>query len=187
MLTRNGREVIGALFTSTAESSGSNPSINFSNLSLINTDGKEATGALSYDNHVYLHIGGRTTSFLNCNRKSVSYVSLQSYANYYIGICLGSSNAPETVDDFTMESLELIGSNIAITIASKDAIIKMSVIASNRTSEDITVKEIGIFLHSVGAAADCSDNENCLLYRKVLPSPITIKPDEIYTFTVALR
>lgn len=49
---------------------------------------------------------------------------------------------------------------------------------TNDSSEDITITELGI------NTKICTSSGSCLIYREVLPKPVTLKPNDIYTFTI---
>ena len=184
-LTKNGRKIFGSLFTNQSKSSSS---VYFGSLGLVNQLGEIASKALSLENsstRIYDNVGYYITSACDINQL------LTSYSNNYIyrlGICVGSGNNAETPDDYTLTSCGLTGKSIALTKGTDSTMIQGSVTAYNGTAEDIIVREIGLGLWGQNNESTNNPNaENCLLYRKVLDSPVTIHSDETYAFTLILK
>lgn len=99
------------------------------------------------------------------------------------GIVLGTGTTPPTYGDFTIEApVESSGySNNSYSI-SADCQQVLTQSYTNKSSEDITVTELGFFV------SDEYTNEYCakvLLTRNVI-SPVTIKPNETKTFTIKI-
>lgn len=102
---------------------------------------------------------------------------------YYKGIALGTGTTPPTYQDFKIEApVESTGySNNSYSI-SADCQQVLAQSYTNKSSEDITVTELGLFV------TDLANNENyakVLLTRNVI-SPVTIKPNETKTFTIKI-
>lgn len=101
----------------------------------------------------------------------------------YKGIVLGTGTTPPTYSDFRIETpVESSGySNNSYSI-SADCQQVLTQSYTNKSSEDITVTELGLFI------SDADSNENyakVLLTRNVI-SPVTIKPNETKTFTIKI-
>lgn len=99
------------------------------------------------------------------------------------GIVLGTGTTPPTYNDFRIETpVESSGySNNSYSI-SADCQQVLTQSYTNKSSEDITVTELGLFV------SDSDTNENyakVLLTRNVI-SPVTIKPNETKTFTIKI-
>ena len=99
------------------------------------------------------------------------------------GIVLGTGTTPPTYSDFRIETpVESSGySNNSYSI-SGDCQQVLTQSYTNKSSEDITVTELGLFV------TDSDTNEyfaKVLLTRNVI-SPVTIKPNETKTFTIKI-
>lgn len=187
-ITRNGRKVIGALFTN---SSGRSNQTMIGDLKLTNQKGEMCSGVLNRTGYTYACIsylvGYYSTSCCDINKVLEEYSTSTSSFIYRLGICLGTNDTKETVDDYTMQSTGLKGKTSNIVRGGNGGILQITTSAYNNTNESITVKEIGIGLWGVASASNYSDGENCLLFRKILDSPVTIKPDETYSFSIILK
>ena len=96
---------------------------------------------------------------------------------------MGTGTTPPTYSDFRIETpVESSGySNNSYSI-SADCQQVLTQSYTNKSSEDITVTELGLFV------SDEASNENAakaLLTRNVI-SPVTIKPNETKTFTIKI-
>lgn len=100
----------------------------------------------------------------------------------YKGIVLGTGTTPPTYNDFRIETpVDPAGySNHSYSI-SADCQQVLTQSYTNKSSEDITVTELGLFVSddSRGVYA------KVLLTRNVIP-PVTIKPNETKTFTIKI-
>ena len=104
-------------------------------------------------------------------------------AGKYKGIVLGTGTTSPTYRDFRIETpVESSGySNNSYSI-SADCQQVLTQSYTNKSSEDIIVTELGLFV------TDSDSNENfakVLLTRNVI-SPVTIKPNETKTFTIKI-
>ena len=101
----------------------------------------------------------------------------------YRGIVLGTGTTPPTYQDFKIEApVESSGYSNNSYSVSADSQQVLTQSYTNKSSEDIIVAELGIFV--------CDDNTNeyyakVLLSRNVIP-PVTIKPNETKTFTIKI-
>ena len=105
---------------------------------------------------------------------------------YYVGLCYGTSDVQESFDDYTLETTNLTGLNYSWIIGRDGFLLSFSNTCYNGTNEPITVKEIGLVVFP-WVYDDSSPKKASLLYRKVLDSPVTILPDETYTFTLIIK
>lgn len=101
----------------------------------------------------------------------------------YRGIALGTGTTPPTYSDFRIETpVEPSGySNNSYSI-SADCQQVLTQSYTNKSSEDITVTELGLFVCDSGTY---SSYTKVLLTRNVI-SPVTIKPNETKTFTIKI-
>ena len=102
---------------------------------------------------------------------------------------MGFGDTPETPDDYQLADSNYANRKLTVVGIGKNTpalgdIFSVFANFSNDGAENVIVKEIGI----VGNPTDSSTTANlCLLYRKVLDSPITIAPGEIYNFSYRVR
>ena len=99
-------------------------------------------------------------------------------------ICCGTGNTPESITDYKLDSfveLELVNGSVGFSVSK---ILSINTTFKNNTNSSITIKEIGLYSRP---ATSTSVHSKILIYRKVLDTPVTIAPDEIYTFTITLN
>lgn len=101
----------------------------------------------------------------------------------YRGIALGTGTTPPTYSDFRIETpVEPSGySNNSYSIA-EDCQQVLTQSYTNKSSENIIVTELGLFVTDSGSSANAG---KVLLTRNVI-SPVTIKPNETKTFTIKI-
>lgn len=101
----------------------------------------------------------------------------------YRGIVLGTGTTPPTYSDFRIETpVDSTGYSNNSYFISEDCQQVLTQSYTNKSSEDIIVTELGLFV------TDSDANENyakVLLTRNVI-SPVTIKPNETKTFTIKI-
>lgn len=101
----------------------------------------------------------------------------------YKGVVLGTGTTPPTYSDFRIEApVEPTGYSNNSYSVSADCQQVLTQSYTNKSSEDIIVTELGLFV------SDADNNENyakVLLTRNVI-SPVTIKPNETKTFTIKI-
>ena len=183
MITKNGRIILGAIMNGCSLSDN-----RVSMSSLINQNGKNATDTLGSYSDVMRHLTYVMKNY-NMNLLSSSGKFTYSYSTSNsspsstqmgTGICLSNDNTPESLDDYYLEdcglTCDMISTNYYVT---NSCIKTYSTLAVNTTSEPITVRTVGLYTES-GA-------NNFLIYKEVLDKPVTILPDESYTFTVSIK
>ena len=101
----------------------------------------------------------------------------------YRGIALGTGTTPPTYSDFRIETpVEPSGySNNSYSI-SADCQQVLTQSYTNKSSEDITVTELGLFV----SGSDLNPNYAKVLLTRNVISPVTIKPNETKTFTIKI-
>ena len=103
------------------------------------------------------------------------------------GVCIGfgAGSKQVSLEDYNLETiidnLSYLSSSVVTT--EEGYIVTTSV--KNNTSTDIIVSEVGIFCR--GQNNDYKASQPFMLTRNVLETPITIKPNEIKTFTVTIN
>lgn len=80
----------------------------------------------------------------------------------------------------TTDDLELYGASCGYNNSN---MIVHSVTAKNTTLENITVNKIGLMIN---CSSNASTNHSALVYEELLKKPVTLKPDDVYTFTVQI-
>lgn len=184
-LTKNGRKIFGALF-STSHSNYSGTT--FSGMGLVNHEGETGSSAQlnSVSKTVVNSVGYDVITY--CNLNTVVDGNRDTPLTY-LGICLGSGNSPETSDDYNLTGTALSGRSVSFLRGGPAGMLSGTLVAYNGTSADITVREIGLGLwYSRYISSGYGYyGDNYLLYRKVLQSPVVVKPDETYSFTLVIR
>lgn len=186
--TENGRKIFGAVV---------NGELTFGKIGTLKlTDGKVIdckeinTSFTAYRNNVRVGAKFLKNGTINCDctKPYDKLASSSATECYYLGLCYGTSSEKETKDDYTLVTTNLIGTSHSWNIGKSGFILNFSNTCYNGTQETITVKEIGLVLFpQVYTATNDFPNTPILLYRKVLDSPVTILPDETYTFTLILK
>ena len=99
------------------------------------------------------------------------------------GIALGTGTTPPTYSDFRIETpVESSGySNNSYSI-SADCQQVLTQSYTNKSSEDIIVTELGLFVTD----SDTNTNAGKILLTRNVISPVTIKPNETKTFTIKI-
>lgn len=108
---------------------------------------------------------------------------------YGLFIALGSGDTAPSESDYKLDSaitnLTTIGGSVSYKNNANTYIICTQTF-SNETTEPITVKELGLYAH-LGKSYAVTYWSRYLFVREVLPTPVTINPGEIYTFTMTLK
>lgn len=184
MYTNNYKKIMGTAISTPQGSISSTFIANIygSSNPVIATDGE----AYGYTASVYLK------NFLglycnSCNEDCTENISSYSAGNRSTTgcyICCGTGNTPESITDYKLDSfveLELVNGSVGF---STSKILSINTTFKNNTNSSITIKEIGLYSRP---ATSISAHSKILIYRKVLDTPVTIAPDEVYTFTITLN
>lgn len=101
-------------------------------------------------------------------------------------IVIGAGDTAPTWNDYDMADASIMASDkmkslnqTAVFDAGSGGTVTVQ--WKNNSSSPITVKEVGLAFKN-GSAAYSKDT-NYIVARKVLPTPVTIQPDEVYAFT----
>lgn len=117
--------------------------------------------------------------FKNTNSTEASY-------DYYSYFFIGSGSTPPTYNDYNMEFLipnsdiSQITTNID-TMNIETNLVGVAKTITNISASPITVSETGIACQVYGV------NTAILVTRTLLPTPITLQPNDIYTFTEYIK
>ena len=183
--TKNGRKFFGGAI---------NPNVTFKHVGTIKlTNGGIVDCTTNTSSYTAYRSGEKIgdlflkdgTSICDCTYEYGTSGSTSNRA-YYVGLCYGTSDVKETIEDYTLETTNLTGLNHAWSIAKDGFLLSFSNTCYNGTIEPITVKEIGLVVFP-WVYEGSSPKKASLLYRKVLETPVTFLPDETYTFTLILK
>ena len=164
MLTNNFRKILNYMFKNTRLVVEDN---------MVGLDGK-----------ILGHANGDSipSAWLNTSKQAI--LTSDTSATQGVFIAYGKGNNSATSNDYNLESeitdLTLLGNSVSIT----DNGYIVSSIVKNTLGGSITVKELGVFETS---KSEYGDRQTFMLTRNVLETPITIKPNEIKTFTVTIN
>ena len=190
--TRNGRKLLGALFNNQSGSSAMSSSVSYGDLNLIDSNGQNIANSNGIFNNTSLYpsllLGYDTTNQTDINKNTQTYD--RNYIRTRIGICLGRGTEKESINDYTLTSLEVQPTckSIQILRADNSFIIQVISTVTNETENNITINEVGIGVWGIPSKSMNSNNEQqILLFRKVLEKPVTILPEESYTFAISLK
>ena len=162
-ITRNGRKFFGSLI--------SNSYVNSERYK--NQNNEVAVGRFGSTYNPYHFLGNSDVTVCGMD-ESVS-------SSAACALCLGIDDKMETLDDYFVGGTGLTSQKQSSIYHTENYMMLINNIVYNNTENDIIVKEVGL------AAFSSDSSQSILLYRKVLSTPVTIKPDESYTFTLILK
>lgn len=173
MLTKNAKKLLLYYLMNSSQTSTSNPTPATGGFSLTNIDGSDKT-AYPTDSSVF--------SLIN----SFNHMVTAPTTNSITFIRCGTGTTPATEDDYKLESYVTGLTNDSVVTAVSGRVSKKTYTAtfSNTTGADITVTEIGFFTNCYYNSA--TQNDNFLLDRIVLETPITIPAGESKAITYEL-
>lgn len=184
MYTNNYKKIMGAAMNGNTGAISSNVITNIygSSNPVIATDGE------AYDYNVFVYLKNFLGLYCNsCNEDCTESISSYSAGNRSATgcfMCCGTGNTPESITDYKLDSfveLELVNGSVGFSVSK---ILSINTTFKNNTNSSITIKEIGLYSRP---SASTSAHSKVLIYRKVLDTPVTIAPDEVYTFTITLN
>ena len=142
------------------------------------------------------HLGANCT--LNSNMRSLAgnvVNALDTVCTYEKGsikspsyfIAFGDGNTPPTIDDYQLSGNHFTTHNSTkvwnYSHTSDEAVMTITYTLTNKGTEAFTIREAGLF--SIGGS---NINEHkCLVWREVLPSPVTIEPDGVGQVTLTFK
>lgn len=102
-------------------------------------------------------------------------------------ICIGTGNGQPSINDYNLENriygITTISSSFSFSNNyTKDYMFSVQTLFKNNTSEDIVVKELGI----IRTGNSWSYDWEMLISREVLQTPIIIKPNKTYAFSIII-
>ena len=157
----------------------------------------------STSNVVNSHVSVGTLSYNYTTTTAVSSYTDEQTAYHYNGIVqtltsntlseynehnglilfVGTGTTTPTKDDYKLESAVAFASPFGSCTHNSNV---TSVVRTftNDTEEDVTITEIGLYVfHSLCACNSNYSSYPVLVGRKILDAPVTIEPNETYTFT----
>lgn len=172
MLTKNGKKLLLYCLMNSSQTGNSSP-IPTSDTTLVNISGSEKTTYLSL-NSMY--------SFINSLNHMITVPTTDSVT--FIRIGTGTTAATE--NDYKLEApvTGVTCDSVITAISGNDSKKTYTATFSNTTDADVVVTEIGFLTNFYYYSS--SDNDNFLLDRIVLDTPITIPAGESKAITYEL-
>lgn len=104
-------------------------------------------------------------------------------------IVLSTDTTEPERTDYAMDQVLIYGTDLEASNMSKgnsDSIFaNYSITVKNIKPEDITVYKVGLML-VFNSGTSGTKNYSTLVYEELLENPVTLKPDDVYTFTVQI-
>lgn len=112
----------------------------------------------------------------------------------YGGACVvvGFGDTAEAPDDYGLADGNYNNARLAVANYGKNTFVPGDIISiyagyTNNTGSNVIVKELGIIGNPTGNSQASGGNNVCLLFRKVLETPVTIAPGETYIFSYRVK
>lgn len=164
MLTNNFRKILNYMFKNTTLLVADN---------MVGLDGK-----------IIEHTNGDSIPLAFLNKSKQAILTSDTTTQQGVFIAYGNGTTIATSNDYNLEGeitdLTLLGNSVHIT----DNGYAVTSSVKNTSDEDIIVKELGVFETS---KSEHGERSTFMLTRNVLETPITIKPNEIKTFTITIN
>lgn len=108
-------------------------------------------------------------------------------SNVHGGVCMGfgAGSKQVSLEDYKLETIIDYLSYLSSSVVTTEEGYIVTTSVKNNTSTDIIVSEVGLF--GRGENNDYKESAPFMLTRNVLETPITIKPNEIKTFTITIN
>lgn len=115
------------------------------------------------------------------------------YGGSYSGgphVVIGAGDTPPTKEDYDLADSSIMASDKMRSLTQTTSWTKedgtvVTVQWQNNSDSAITVREVGFAMKSANTAY--SKSANYLLARKVLDTPVTIQPNEVYAFSYGIK
>lgn len=147
---------------------------------MVTNNLKKVIAGMLYDNEYteVTHIDG--TTYSDSAYRFMPYKYSTSPGDRYGYIAVGSGNTAPTANDYSLES-KITGLNNT-GIFSNNGVngLTISAIIGNITSNNVTIKEYGLYGQQAG------DSKWTMLTRTVLDNPVTLEAGDITTITINL-
>lgn len=100
------------------------------------------------------------------------------------GFCIGQGDTAESADDYSLNNI--ISSGFSGTVNNEGK--KATITITNTESSNLTIAEIGYFalLPTIATSSSGYSTQLCLMYRKVLSTPLVIAPGDSGIITVCI-
>lgn len=137
-----------------------------------------------------------SSTFTDTNNsvKQISLSEIKSVMRYYgtssaTRVVIGTSDEPSTLETYKL--INSVGSNMVIingsvSYGNNNILYQAISTYRNKSTDPIIIKEVGI-LTNYCTSAVYQTYVDFLIARAVLDNPITIQPNELYTFTYTLQ
>lgn len=174
MLTKNAKKIIlNYIMNSSGQAASDYPSPTTTEITLTNISGDDKVTSLSYYS-VFSFINSLNNMLPSPTQDSITFIKV------------GKGTTEATEDDYKLEEYAtgLTCDSVVTAIGGNYSKKTYTAIFSNTTDADIVVTEIGFFTNCYYRSA--SENDNFLLDRIVLDTPITIPTGESKAITYEL-
>lgn len=172
MLTKNAKKLILNYIMNSNGTGSSNPDPTATEITLTNISGADKTTGLNYFS---------VFSFIN----SLNHMRTAPTTNSITFIRVGTGTTEATEDDYKLETYATgLTCDSVVTAIGSNNTKTYTATFSNTTDSDITVTEIGFFTNCYYRTS--VENDNFLLDRIVLTTPITIPAGESKAITYEL-
>lgn len=170
MINNNFKKILKCLFTYT--------NISINSLKLIGLDGKRI---IEYEESIYI------LSYLNTSLNTIiNSDGISSDVKGGVCIGFGAGSKQVSLEDYNLETIIDNLSYLSSSVVTTEECYMVTTSVKNNTSTDIIVSEVGIFGRGQNQSGTNASHP-FMLTRKVLETPITINPNEIKTFTIAIN
>lgn len=121
------------------------------------------------------------------NRDVTTTMATDAYSNLMCRV--GTGTTEPTIDDYMLEAiipsttLEIQAQNYDMSTVANNQLVHLTYIFSNKTQEDVTINEIGLFTKSNYISGN---TRPCLIWREVLSEPIVIKAGKSKSISIDL-
>lgn len=144
-------------------------------------------------------LGNNTTYVINDYgiRAACGYTAANpnQYATLGYGsafVAVGFGDTAESPDDYGLADGNYSNPLLSVSAYGKNAsavgdILNLYANYRNNGNSNVTVREVGIIGNPTGNSQATGSNNVCLLYRKVLDTPVVIAPGETYSFSYNVR
>lgn len=112
-------------------------------------------------------------------------------------IDVGTGDTPESTGDYVMTDMNMFTGALSVLslqslTRSIGEIINLNIVVKNNGGSNVTIREIGILCNPSQSNASfpssiSNANYECLIFRKVLETPVTIAPGDSYNINYVVR
>jgi len=123
-------------------------------------------------------------NWYNITNNTVSnYYDISQYRYNGFILFAGSGNTPVETSDYKLENALVLDVLSASCIHKEDETTIVTRTFQNNTGEEVTIKEVGLYIFKSVASSNVYNSYPVMVGRKVLKIPINLADGESYTFT----